>query len=918
MKKGFLRILAAALLAAVAGTAFAAPKQLLGPPRGPVSDRVPDFVRSGAQAVRFNADEMLNLGPGEDVELSLPNGKRQAYVFELREAHGNGIYSWIGKHKERGSHNRAIVTTGPAGSFAVFSTPEGEFRLVPGNGGHDWLVDMTAEGPFIPPIELGDDGLQPPPQPKSTAQVAYVPGTMERIPGVNSLFVTKATPTPQAVIDLMVVYTSGFATNLGANLMTRLYFLVTRSNTAYADSEVAITLRLVQAVQVNYSDATSDSVALNAITPPSGAFDAATFGNIETLRAAAGADLVAFLRNGSSFGGSGLAWVGSTNPPGMSTYMYSLTTGCVLGCESVFIHELGHNMGNKHDRHTTSYQAGGTPTPPAGAFSYSFGYAYCASGLLSCDPTIPGGCASQPECSTPDVSNFADIMAYFHGTATRLYKFSNPSITCASPSGDGVPRPCGIIDTDPSSANTALSMNNNRMALAAIKGTVAGSNQPGSLQFTSTVASAPESAGSITFNVSRLGGTGGAVSASYSTQSGSALAGVDYVSSSGNVSWTDGDSANKSIVIPLIANGAGINGTTFKVNLSNPTGAAGVFLGNPTSATGIIQEPWPPSGLFPTGFLTPDGSSGSWTVATDRVYEGTTSLRSAQVFGSLTGPTYTNSDMSYTANFGAGPVSFAYNVSSWANPGYYSYGIFEFIVDGVAVLSDAGETGWKVFSYNLTAGTHTLRWRFRNAMPSACSGGWNPPAPGGVNCADRAWIDALVLPPPNVIGLKARKAHGGAGTFEITLDPLQSIGGPISVEPRSLGPGHVLAFQFDAAVTAAGTVVCVDETAAPVACTSAAVGSTVEVTIPALGDAKAVKATLANVNGIGMGAAGSSGFLVGDVNGSRSVTSADILATKGRQGTSIVTNYRYDVDRNAAIDAADVTAVKANAGLSIP
>jgi len=84
MKIGNFPILAALLFAASAALAFAAPKQLLGPPRGPANDHIPDFVRSGATAVRFNADDMLNLANGESVELALPNGKRHAFVFELR------------------------------------------------------------------------------------------------------------------------------------------------------------------------------------------------------------------------------------------------------------------------------------------------------------------------------------------------------------------------------------------------------------------------------------------------------------------------------------------------------------------------------------------------------------------------------------------------------------------------------------------------------------------------------------------------------------------------------------------------------------------------------------------------------------------------------------------------------------------
>ena len=918
MKSGILGLLALAFLAAAAQ---AAPPILTGP-RG-AAGNPPANIRSTTHGVRFNADQMLNLGPGEEVELNLPSGRRHPYVFELRQAHGDGIYSWIGKHKERGNHSRAIVTTGPGGSFAVFETPDGEYRLVPGENGNDVLIDMTAEAPFIPAINLGDDGLIPPVS-KNQRQATFAPETMVRIPGVNSLAVPKATPVPQYVVDLMIVYTTGLAQNLGANLMTRLYFLVTRANTAYADSEVAITLRLVRAVQANYTDAPGDQAALFAISPNRPEFDASAFHGIEAARASAGADLVAFLRNGLSFGGSGLAWVGSTSPDPLD--MYSLVTGCVLGCESVFIHELGHNMGNKHDRPTTSWQAGGTASPPAGAFSYSFGYAFCKSGTLTCNPTLPNGSppacgpsnnsANQPECSTTDNSNFGDIMAYFQGTAQTIYKFSNPGVSCATANGDLVPRPCGVSEVAGDSANTALSMNNNRAVLSALRSAVTGTNAPGSLQFTATAVAAAESAGTMTFNVSRLGGSSGAVGVTYATTSGTAVAGVDYVATSGNLSWGDGDTANKPISVTLIANGANAVSPRFTVGLSSPTGPAGVSLGFPTVATGIIYEAWPPGGIFPAGYLTPDGSTAAWTLASDQVFEGPASLRSGSVTGNGDFATFFNSDISYTATFTGGLVGCAYRVSS-----YPFWGTFDFLIDGTVVLRADGESGWQYFTTPVSAGLRTLRWRFRNALPFACAVA-NPPPPGGGSCADRAWIDAISLPPsvPVMLGVKSRKTHAAGGTFDITLDATQPIGSAVTVEERAIGSGHKVVFQFGTAITSTGTVSCVDAASNPVGSVSSAiVGNTVEVTLTGVPENKRVTVSLGNVNALGIAASASLGFLTGDVNGSRSVTSSDILAAKGRSGLTFgTTNWPYDVNLTGTLDSSDVTAVKANAGLSIP
>ena len=174
---------------------------------------------------------------------------------------------------------------------------------------------MTDEQLRIPLIDLGTDFLFPPPTAKAlTGEPIHLPQTMVAIPGVNSVPVTKATPSPQHVVDLMFVYTNGLATNLGANLLTRLNFLVTRANTSYADSEIGITLRLVNTTQVNYTDATDNATALDHITAGlrqlrRGRLRRHRDDPHERRRRPGGAPV-----NGGSFSGAGIAWVEATRP----------------------------------------------------------------------------------------------------------------------------------------------------------------------------------------------------------------------------------------------------------------------------------------------------------------------------------------------------------------------------------------------------------------------------------------------------------------------------------------------------------------------------------------------------------------------------------------------------------------------------
>ena len=266
---------------------------------------------------------------------------------------------------------------------------------------------------------------------------------------------------------------------------------------------------------------------------------------------------------------------------------------------------------------------------------------------------------------------------------------------------------------------------------------------PGSLQFTAAAQSVSESSGFVTVTVSRTLGINGAISVSYATAGGTATSGADFTPQSGILTWADGDGGTKSFTIPILADLLVEPTETFTVTLSSPTGGA-VIGALATQTISIIDaDLWPVGGIFPPGFVTPGTSSGAWTVATDFVYEGSASLRSAKVLGpSGANDVYANSDLDYTDIFNSGNVTFAYRVSSYSA----FYGQLEFMIDGVvAFTSGGGETGWLTTSVPITAGAHTVRWRFKNKLSFSCANA-NPPPPGGAACADRAWIDAVVLP----------------------------------------------------------------------------------------------------------------------------------------------------------------------------
>ena len=90
-----------------------------------------------------------------------------------------------------------------------------------------------------------------------------------------------------------------------------------------------------------------------------------------------------------------------------------------------------------------------------------------------------------------------------------------------------------------------------------------------------------------TITVVRSGGTAGGVTVDYATSDGTAQAGTDYVSTSGTLSFADGETS-KSFMVTVLDDGASGNNLTVNVALTNPAG--GLLIGGRSSATLWIVE----------------------------------------------------------------------------------------------------------------------------------------------------------------------------------------------------------------------------------------------------------------------------------------------------------------------------------------
>ena len=178
-------------------------------------------------------------------------------------------------------------------------------------------------------------------------------------------------------------------------------------------------------------------------------------------------------------------------------------------------------------------------------------------------------------------------------------------------------------------------------------------------------------------------------------------------------------------------------------------------------------------------------------------------------------------------------------------------------------------------------------------------------------------VDVVVPPPFLLNAVQSRKRHG-ALDFDLQVDTTPTIGGPVTVEPRVAGAGHLIVFQFNGLISATGSVSVVGSSGMPIGTpTITSSGNNVLVTLTGIADRSRATITLTGVNGA-VNVSASIGFLVGDVNGSGMVEASDISAVKARSGqTTDATNFKFDVYPTGVINCSDILTAKAHLGLTL-
>ena len=343
-----------------------------------------------------------------------------------------------------GSEFIATLHEGGAAAISLFTPASGRFQ-----------IRMTGPGAFAA-LELAPEQLPPCALPVESAPAAPAQARLEaalharvaadlNLPGSGYGSFGQQGGSASGLtftnVDAMIAYTAAAQSGAGgsAGMAALADHMIARANATFINSRVGLRIRLVRLEPVTYTEPNNINTDLTRLAGTSDGFLDA----LHALRTTVGADLVTLVTETTGGSAAGLAYLYQ----GFASSSNGFSVVQRAGCESTFVHEIGHNFGCEHDRDNTSGDSNGTSLYP-----YAYGHRFTPNGY----------------------AQLRTVMAYSPGD--RIPYFSNPDVSYLG-------APTGVAIDQALQAHNAQVLNNTKAALAALRSTAG--NQPPTVAFTS-------------------------------------------------------------------------------------------------------------------------------------------------------------------------------------------------------------------------------------------------------------------------------------------------------------------------------------------------------------------------------------------------------------------------------------------------
>ena len=361
----------------------------------------PTVVRSRlvtieSRQIPLGADAAMLVG--DKLQLNLFDDANYGFEVKRTEALSKTDYSLSGDIAGLNLGHCTLIVQGSGEEQMITgncSSPEGFFQIrYVGNGVHVLReIDQSRFPPENPPVEVSGSGA-PATEPDGPDPDPLQDG------GVHPD--DAQTDDDGSIVDMLVAYTPA-ARSASSNIIGEIQLAIAETNQAYLNSNVPHRVRLVGTTEVSYTETgylcnhtPSDLDRLRGTTD--GYMD-----NLHSLRNSLRADQVTLIVEGGD--ACGCAFMMSTVSNSFESSAFSVVArDCATGYYS-FGHELGHNMGARHDCYVDS-----SLTP----YAHNHGYVH-----LSSD-------ASQRWRTIMAYNNLCQASGY---NCTRIQYFSNPDIS---------------------------------------------------------------------------------------------------------------------------------------------------------------------------------------------------------------------------------------------------------------------------------------------------------------------------------------------------------------------------------------------------------------------------------------------------------------------------------------------------------